>query len=80
MGQRIPALSDKELESLHANAVRLAQSGTPTQRLQAESMLPQIGSEMEQRRAARAEASAEARRSSTQRRAVAHRGTKEKHS
>jgi hypothetical protein len=80
MGQRIPDLSDKELESLHANAVRLAQSGTQTQRLQAESILPQIGAEMERRRAARAQASAEARRSSTQRRAVQRRDTKEKHS
>jgi hypothetical protein len=80
LGQRIPDLSDKQLESLHANAVRLSQSGTQAQRLQAESLLPLIGAEMEQRRVARAAASAEARRAATQRRALQHQGMKEKHS
>ena len=38
--QRIPDLSDKELENLHANAVRLEQSGTQIQRQHAERLLP----------------------------------------
>lgn len=54
--QRIPDLSDKELESLHANAVRLAQSGTERQQRQAENLLPMIGDQMETRRAARTNA------------------------
>jgi hypothetical protein len=58
MDQRIPDLSDKELESLHENAVRLATSGTDKQRQQAESLLPLIAAQMETRRAARAETQA----------------------
>lgn len=38
--QRVPDLSGKELEGLHANAVRLAQSGTPVRPHQAEALLP----------------------------------------
>lgn len=52
--QRIPDLSDKELDTLHANAVRLAQSGTVMQRQQAENLLPLIGAEMEARSQAKA--------------------------
>lgn len=62
MDQRIPDLSDKELESLHANAVRLAQSGTPAQREQSERLLPLLGDALEQRRAARTAAQTEKRR------------------
>jgi len=72
MDQRLPDLSDKELESLYANAVRLAQSGTAKQRRQAENLLPLIGDAMEARRAARAASEGEARRAKTQRRAVSH--------
>jgi hypothetical protein len=61
MDQRIPDLSDKELESLHANALRLAASGSDKQRQQAESLLPLIDAQLEVRRAARAEAQAEKR-------------------
>lgn len=67
--QRIPDLSDKELESLHANAVRLAQSGTEAQRRQAEDLLPRLGAAMEARRAARAEETAQRRRATTKRKA-----------
>jgi hypothetical protein len=52
--QRIPDLSDKELETLHANAVRLADSGTVMQRQQADNLLPLIGAEMVTRRQAKA--------------------------
>ncbi|HVK80527.1 MAG TPA: hypothetical protein VM915_07930 [Verrucomicrobiae bacterium] len=47
--QRIPDLSDKELDTLHANAVRLAESGSVQQRQQAEGLLPLIGAELETR-------------------------------
>lgn len=69
--QRIPDLSDKELEQLHANAVRLAQSGTPAQRQQAEQLLPLLGTALDERRAARAAVSSEKRRDSARRKAVA---------
>ena len=52
--QRIPDLSDKELDTLHANAVRLAESGTVQQRQQAETLLPLIGAERDTRRQAKA--------------------------
>lgn len=68
--QRIPDLSDKELESLHANALRLKDSGTPKQREQAESLLPLVGAALETRRAAKAEAQAETRRAATEKRAA----------
>lgn len=69
--ERIPDFSDKELEALHANAVRLAQSGTPKQRQQAEDLLPLLGAAMEERQAARATAAQERRRTVTKRKAVA---------
>ncbi|HYD89539.1 MAG TPA: hypothetical protein VEA80_18815 [Vitreimonas sp.] len=74
--QRIPDLSDKELERLHANAVRLSQSGTPKQREQAESLLPLLGVALEDRHAARAAAQAETRRAATEKRAVARKAAK----
>lgn len=42
-------LSDKELEDLHGNAIRLAQSGDPAQRAEAERLLPDIGREIADR-------------------------------
>ncbi|MES1156447.1 MAG: hypothetical protein ABUL73_01595 [Alphaproteobacteria bacterium] len=74
--RRIPDLSDKELENLHANAVRLAQSGTPEQKRQAEKLLPLIGATLEERRVARAAAQAEKRRSKGQRSAIVSRNLK----
>jgi hypothetical protein len=71
MDQRIPDLSDKELESLHENAVRLAQSGTERQRQQAESLLPLIAEQMESRRTARAETLAAAKQESQRKRVAA---------
>lgn len=41
--RRISELSDKELEDYYNNAVRLAQSGTPAQREEAERLLPILG-------------------------------------
>lgn len=76
MDQRLPDLSEKELESLHANAVRLSQSGTEKQRRQAESLLPLIGEAMEARRAARAEAQAAAKEETKRQRAAARESLK----
>jgi hypothetical protein len=76
MEQRVPDLSDRDLERLHANAVRLAQSGTTKQREQAETLLPLLGAELEQRRLARVEAQTLTRRANNARRkdAVAVKG------
>ncbi|MGE0740589.1 MAG: hypothetical protein AB7O98_04540 [Hyphomonadaceae bacterium] len=63
-------MSDKELENLHANAVRLAQSGTPIQQRQAEELLPRIGAAMEARQQARESAKKQARRAATKHAAV----------
>jgi hypothetical protein len=76
MDQRIPDLSDKELESLHANAVRLAQSGTQIQRQQAESLLPLISEAMETRRAARAQTVNAQKQEAQRKRAVARESLK----
>ena len=74
--QRIPDLSDKELESLHANALRLLDSGTDKQRQQAESLLPLIGEQMEKRQAARVEAQAAAKVESARKRAATRENSK----
>jgi peptidoglycan hydrolase CwlO-like protein len=57
--QRIPDLSDKELENLHANALRLEQSGSQMQRQHAERLLPLLSAAMEERRAAKLQAQQE---------------------
>lgn len=75
MAQRIPDLSDAELETLHANAVRLAQSGTLKQKQQAESLLPLLDTALEQRRAVRAEAALARKRGPVKRKSPA--GAKE---
>jgi len=62
IGDRIPDLSDKELESLHANAVRLKDSGSAKQRQQAEELLPLLGVALEERRLARIATQVETRR------------------
>jgi hypothetical protein len=52
--KRIPSLTDIELQNLHGNAIRAAQSGTPAQQVEAERLLPIIGAEVEVRAKARA--------------------------
>ncbi|MES1200426.1 MAG: hypothetical protein ABUS57_03145 [Pseudomonadota bacterium] len=68
IAERIPDLSDKELETLHANALRLSQSGSSMQRQAAEELLPLLGVALEERKAARLAAQAETRRATTSRR------------
>lgn len=69
--QRIPDMSDKELENLHANAVRLAQSGTQQQREQAERLLPLLSATLDERRTAKLAAQAETRRTAVRKKAAA---------
>ncbi len=76
LDQRIPDLSDSELENLHANAVRLAQSGSAGQRQHAEELLPLLGAELEKRRSLHAEARAASRRTTVRNKAVSGRATK----
>ncbi len=65
ISDRIPDLSDKELEHLHANAVRLKDAGSQIQRQQAEELLPLLGAALEERRLARVAAQTETRRANT---------------
>lgn len=51
---RIPDLSESELQNLHANASRLAHSGTPQQREHAERLLPLVAEALERHRVAKA--------------------------
>ena len=46
---RLTDLTDKELENLYGNAVRLAQSGTGAQKAAAEGLLPHISEEVARR-------------------------------
>ena len=75
--ERIPDLSDKELENLHANAVRLKESGTDRQRAQAERLLPLLGVAVEERRVARLAAQQDRRRESARRTTLARAALKE---
>ena len=52
--KRLSEYSDKELEDLHGNAIRLAQSGTAAQQADAERILPLVGAEVERRAKLRA--------------------------
>lgn len=47
--KRLSEYSSKELEALHGDAIRRAQSGTLAQRMEAEEILPRIGAEVERR-------------------------------
>jgi hypothetical protein len=48
---RVPAMSDTELGTLHTNAVRLVQSGNERQRASATALMPVIESELALREA-----------------------------
>jgi len=74
--ERIPDLSDKELENLHANAVRLAETGTVAQRTQAETLLPLVTEALATRRVARTAAQQEQRRVTTEAKAAARKKAK----
>ncbi len=74
----IPNLTDKELENLHANAVRLVEAGSVQQRAQAETLLPLLGAALEERRAAKASALQDKRKIATQKRAQTTKAAKAK--
>ena len=76
--QRLPELSDKELENLHGNAVRLAQSGSPAQRRQVETLLPLVGAELESRSVARSATHKLSRRTALKRKGAIRQALKEK--
>lgn len=69
IADRIPEMSEKELESLRANAVRLQETGSAIQRQQALELLPLLGAALEERRLARVAAQTETRRANTEKRA-----------
>ena len=50
---RLPGLADAELSNLHANAVRLGETGSAAQRASAEKLLPALEAELEGRKAAK---------------------------
>ncbi len=66
IGERIPDLSDQELENLHANAVRLRKTGSAIQRQRAEELLPLVGAALDERNAARVAAQTQTRRTNAQ--------------
>lgn len=72
--ERIPAMSDKELDNLHANALRLAQTGKPAQKVEAERLIPIVAAEIDRRRQEK-DAAAEAKKAA-QREARAQAGRK----
>jgi hypothetical protein len=60
--ERIPEFTDKELENLHDNALRLSTGGKPAQQAEAARLLPIIAAAMETRRVTRNAELAEKRR------------------
>lgn len=54
--ERIPEMTDKELENLRVNAERLAQSGAPKQQAEAARLLPIIAAAAETRKTVNAAA------------------------
>ena len=68
--EKLPALTDEALGNLHANAERLEQAGSPTQRASAAGLLPAIKAELEGRKAAKQERAAQARRGASEARAT----------
>jgi len=57
--ERIPEMTDKELENLRGNAARLVQSGSAKQQAEAARLLPIIDAASETRRAANSVAQVE---------------------
>lgn len=76
IADRIPEMSEKELESFRANAERLKDSGSAIQRQQAEELLPLLDAALVERRAERVAAQTETRRVNTEKRATARKKAK----
>lgn len=56
IADKIPGFADSELKTLHENALRLEQEGSPAQRHRAAELLPVIDAELAVRKAAKAAA------------------------
>jgi hypothetical protein len=68
--EKLPGMEDAALSTLHANAVRLEQAGSPTQRASAGALLPAIEAELTARRTAKQERLAQARRERSKQKAA----------
>lgn len=62
LSEKIPGMTDAALDNLRANAERLGQAGSATQRSAATALLPAIEAEQTARKAAKRERTAEASR------------------
>jgi hypothetical protein len=62
LSEKIPGMTDAALDNLRANAERLGQAGSPSQRTAATALLPAIEAELSTRKAAKRERTAEASR------------------
>jgi hypothetical protein len=68
--EKLPGMEDAALSTLHANAVRLEQAGSPAQRASAGALLPAIEAELAARRTAKQERLAQARRERSKQKAA----------
>jgi hypothetical protein len=71
MLEKLPGMEATALSNLHANAVRLEQTGSPAQRVSAGKLLPAIEAELAARQAVKLERLAQGRRERTKKRADA---------
>lgn len=53
IAEKLPSMTDKEIEALRANAERLSESGAAKQKLAADDLLPLIAAEIADRKAKR---------------------------
>lgn len=74
MVEKLPGLPDDALRTLHANAARLVEAGSPQQRASATALLPAIEAELTARKAAKQERLAEGRRARSKQKAAAAAG------
>lgn len=51
IAEKLPSMTDKEIEALRTNAVRLSESGVAKQKLAADELLPLIAAEIADRKA-----------------------------
>lgn len=59
---KLPEMADDALANLHANAVRLGEEGSKTQRASAAELLPALEAEIASRKTAKKERQAQARK------------------
>lgn len=71
MMEKLPSLPDDALRTLHANALRLGEAGSPQQRASASALLPAIEAELSARKVAKQEKLAESRRARSKQKVAA---------